>query len=52
VPDGAAEDVCPHGTRTHAPTRTCAQVVARPLQLEERMAVLAAAISIDYNYFS
>ncbi|KAF5835974.1 Scramblase-domain-containing protein [Dunaliella salina] len=27
-------------------------VVARSLQLEERMAVLAAAISIDYDYFS
>uniref|UniRef100_A0A7S3QPT9 Phospholipid scramblase n=1 Tax=Dunaliella tertiolecta TaxID=3047 RepID=A0A7S3QPT9_DUNTE len=27
-------------------------VVLRSLQLEERMAVLAAAISIDYDYFS
>eukprot|EP00983_Pelagomonas_calceolata_P015685 497912-Pelagomonas_calceolata.AAC.2 len=34
--------------QTFAPT----SVVLRSLQLEERMAVLAAAISIDYDYFS
>ncbi len=35
------------------PTATGSQlVVARPLGLSERMAVLAAAISIDYDYFS
>ncbi len=28
------------------------QVVVRPLSLSERMIALAAAISIDYNYFS
>jgi hypothetical protein len=28
------------------------QVVARPLDLSERMIALAAAISIDFNYFS
>ena len=29
-----------------------AQAVARSLELTERMVVLAAAISIDYDYFS
>jgi hypothetical protein len=28
------------------------QEVARPLRLDERMMALAAAISIDYDYFS
>ncbi len=28
------------------------QEVARPLALDERMMALAAAISIDYDYFS
>ena len=40
------------GPWTSVSCSPCVQVVARPLQLEERMAVLAAAISIDYDYFS
>lgn len=42
-----------HGQHMHEPLCfSSTQAVVRPLGLEERMAVLACAISVDYDFFS
>lgn len=49
--------VCPpqriraSGPMSHGRALCLLQAVTRPIALDERMAVLAAAISVDYDYF-
>ena len=47
-----AQILCRSGFHHDEVLRYCFQDVVRPLGIDERTAVLAAAVSIDFDYFS